>query len=49
MKANLMLMHEQTELAIKSYIDLLDKQPDNYNILANLIELMRRAGRITEI
>lgn len=34
---------------MKSYIDLLEKEPDNFNILANLIELMRRAGRITEI
>ena len=49
MKANLMLMAEKTDQAMKSYKDLLDKEPDNHNILGNLIELMRRAGSITEI
>lgn len=58
MLANLMLMKEQGEKApksgegsqgaIKTYIDLLEKEPDNFNILANLIELMKRAGKITE-
>lgn len=34
---------------MRSYIELLEKEPDNFNILANLIELMKKAGRITEI
>lgn len=46
--ANLMLMKDETEGAMQSYIQLLDKEPDNYNILANLIELLRKAGRINE-
>ena len=46
MLANLMLMKEQTDAAMQSYIDLLEKEPDNYNILAHLIELLRRAGKI---
>jgi len=49
MKANLMLMAELTDKAMKSYKDLLDKEPDHHNILGNLIELMRRAGSITDI
>lgn len=40
-----MLMKEQTEGAIKTYIQLLEKQPDNFNTLSQLIELLRRAGR----
>jgi len=58
MLANLMLMKEQGEGttgpsegsqgAIKTYIDLLEKEPDNFNILANLIELLKRAGKIAE-
>ena len=43
-----MLMKEQTEGAMKSYIKLLDNEPDNYNILAKLIELMRKAGKLQE-
>jgi hypothetical protein len=27
---------------------LLEKEPNNFNILANLIELMKRAGNISE-
>ena len=46
MCANLKLMKEETEEAMKSYILLLEKNANNYNILANLIELMRKAGRI---
>ncbi len=46
MYANLMLMKDQTESAIKTYIQLLEKEPDNFNTLSQLIELLRRAGRI---
>jgi cytochrome c-type biogenesis protein CcmH/NrfG len=46
MLANLMLIQDQAEGAISTYIELLDKSPDNFNILANLIELLRRAGKI---
>lgn len=48
MLANLKLMKEETDGAMKSYIQLLEKNPNNYNILANLIELLRKAGRIQE-
>jgi len=48
MVANLRLMKDETDQAMKSYIELLEKDPNNYNILANLIELLRKAGRITE-
>jgi len=48
MVANLKLMKEETDSAMKSYINLLDANPNNYNILANLIELLRKAGRIQE-
>jgi len=27
---------------------LLDKEPDNFNILSNLIELLRKSGRVIE-
>jgi cytochrome c-type biogenesis protein CcmH/NrfG len=37
MLANLMLMRDQTDGAIQTYIQLLDKEPDNFNMLANLI------------
>lgn len=49
MKANLLLMAEQTPKAIQTYMALLESQPDNFSILANLIELMRKAGRLTEV
>jgi tetratricopeptide repeat protein 21B len=49
MKAKLMLLSEKSDNAIKSYIDLLEKEPDNFNILAQLIELLRKLGRISEI
>ena len=48
MKANIMLMKEQPEAAQGTYIDLLNKEPDNYNILANLIELLKRSGKVLE-
>ena len=50
MTANLMLMRDNfTEGAIKSYTELLENEPSNFNILANLIELLKRAGKISEI
>lgn len=49
MQANLMLMNEQTEGAIETYIQLLEQTPDNFNTLSQLIELLRRAGRIDDI
>ena len=49
MYANLMLMKDQTEGAINVYVQLLDKEPDNFNTLSQLIELLRRAGRISDI
>ena len=33
---------------MKTYIKLLENEPDNYNILAKLIELLRKAGKLTE-
>lgn len=44
-----MLIREQSDGAISTYIELLDKSPDNFNILANLIELLRRAGKIQDV
>jgi hypothetical protein len=46
MSANLMLMEAKTEDAINIYIQLLDKEPANFNTLSQLIELLRRAGRV---
>ncbi len=44
-----MLLTDKSDNAIKSYNDLLEKEPDNFNILAQLIELLRRLGRLEEI
>jgi uncharacterized protein YjgD (DUF1641 family) len=49
MKAKLMLLTEKSEDAIASYTDLLEKEPDNFNTLSQLIELLRRTGRLAEI
>ena len=49
MSANLMLMEAKTEDAIQIYIQLLDKEPANFKTLSQLIELLRRAGRIQDI
>ncbi len=49
MLANLKLMGEKPEEAIQIYIQLLDKKPDNFNALAQLIELLRRAGRMSDV
>jgi len=46
--ANLLLMQEKNEKATEIYISLLDKEPDNYNILAHLIELLKRSGNLQE-
>lgn len=48
MLANLMLMRERTDDSIQIYMQLLDKKPDNFNALAQLIELLRRAGKLTD-
>ena len=49
MFANLMLVKNQHEDAIRTYSQLLDKDPDNFNTLSQLIELLRRAGRIKSV
>ena len=49
MWANLMLVNNKTEEAIRIYSQLLDKEPDNFNTLSQLIELLRRAGRINQV
>jgi tetratricopeptide repeat protein 21B len=49
MLANLMLMREKSDDAINIFIQLLEKKPDNFNALAQLIELLRRAGRMTDV
>lgn len=49
MYANLMLVNNKTEEAIRIYSQLLDKEPDNFNTLSQLIELLRRAGRIKQV
>lgn len=49
MLANLMLMREKPDEAINIYMQLLEKKPDNFNALAQLIELLRRAGRLSDV
>ena len=49
MQANLMLMNNRTEEAINIYKNLLAKAPAHFNTLSQLIELLRRAGRINDI
>jgi len=49
MVANLQLVKGQQSQAIDTYKQLLEKAPDNFNTLAQLIELLRRAGRLKEI
>jgi len=49
MVANLQLVKGQTDQAIATYMQLLEKTPDNFNTLAQLIELLRRAGRLKEV
>jgi hypothetical protein len=39
-------MQEKNEKATEIYISLLEKEPDNYNILAHLIELLKRSGNL---
>jgi len=48
MLANLMLMRDQSDQAIDTYIKLLEKDPDNFRILSNLIILLKRAGKIQD-
>ena len=49
MYANLMLVNNKHEDAIRTYSQLLEKDPDNFNTLSWLIELLRRAGRIKQV
>lgn len=49
MIANMQLVKGQTDQAINTYKQLLEKTPDNFNTLAQLIELLRRAGRLKEV
>lgn len=49
MMANLQLMRDETEAAIQIYTSLLEKAPSNFNTLSQLIELLRRAGRISDM
>jgi tetratricopeptide repeat protein 21B len=48
MLANLMLMRDQPDQATDTYIKLLEKDPDNFRILSNLIILLKRAGKIQD-
>tara|TARA_B110000285_G_C15115003_1_gene613532 strand:- start:535 stop:1926 length:1392 start_codon:yes stop_codon:yes gene_type:complete len=48
MLANLMLMRDQPDQATETYIKLLEKDPDNFRILSNLIILLKRAGKISD-
>lgn len=49
MWANLMLVNNRTEEAIRIYSQLLDKEPENFNALSQLTELLRRAGRVKQV
>ncbi len=44
MLANLMLHEGKSDQAIKTYMGLLEGKPDNFNALAQLIELLKRSG-----
>ena len=48
MMAELLLQQNQVDRAIACYQQLLDNKPDNYRILANLILLLRRAGKLED-
>lgn len=39
-------MRNETEGAMDVFIKLLEKDPTNFKILANLIDLLRRAGQL---
>lgn len=49
MVANLQIVKNQTDSAIETYKQLLEKTPDNFNTLSQLIELLRRSGRLPEL
>jgi tetratricopeptide repeat protein 21B len=48
MIANIRLVKGETEKAISIYKELLEKTPDNFNTLSQLIELLKKAGRLNE-
>ena len=48
MLANLMLMRDQPAHATDTYIQLLEKDPENFSVLSKLILLLKRAGRIKD-
>ena len=48
MLANLMLLKGDTENALDTFKDLLEEKPDNFKALSQLVELFRKAGRISE-
>jgi tetratricopeptide repeat protein 21B len=48
MVANLMLLKDQTDGAISTFINMLEKKPDNFIALSQLIQLMRKAGKLEE-
>ncbi|XP_003221910.1 tetratricopeptide repeat protein 21A [Anolis carolinensis] len=48
MMANLMFRKEKYEQAISLYRDVLEKTPDNFSVMENLIDLLRRSGKLEE-
>ena len=48
MMANLMLYKGDTEDALNTFKTLLDQKPDNFKALKQLVELFRKAGRVSE-
>uniref|UniRef100_A0A670IZL0 Tetratricopeptide repeat domain 21A n=1 Tax=Podarcis muralis TaxID=64176 RepID=A0A670IZL0_PODMU len=48
MMANLMFRKEAYEEAISLYRNVLEKSPDNFLVMENLIDLLRRSGKLDE-
>lgn len=49
MLANIMFQRDQFETALYHFEELLRRKPDHYGALAQLVTLLRRAGRVNEI
>lgn len=44
----LLMLQEQYDTAVHHFQQILDKQPDHYTALSQLVTLLRRAGKLTE-
>ncbi|KAM5281394.1 tetratricopeptide repeat protein 21A isoform 2-T2 [Ctenodactylus gundi] len=48
MMAELMFRKQKYEEAIKLYLQVLEKAPDNFSVLNKLVDLLRRSGKLDE-